>query len=154
MAKFTDRASVIEYLLNEGPNDFTAEELEPVNDWELLETLLHWEGIVGFTDMILSACEALGLPETEDKKRIAKLEGEVHYLVELLDERQLEQFTNWSISKELEGVNLKGKLVLEVWSGGRWVPTDYAENTNEGRAALESRYDDFDTPYVRIQYYT
>lgn len=115
MAKFTDRASVIEYLLNEGPNDFTAEEFKHINDWELLETLLHWEGIVGFTGMILSACEALGLPETEDKERIAELEGEVHYLVELLDEKQLEQFTNWSTSKKLEGVNLKGKYVKAVY---------------------------------------
>lgn len=58
---FTDRSDIIEYLLNEGYDSCSIEELESIDDESLFEELLVWEGIVGFTDEILSAVKALDL---------------------------------------------------------------------------------------------
>ena len=51
-------------------------------------------------------------------------------------------------------VDLKGKLVLQMYSGGKWSNIAWAENTPEGLEWLESKYDDYDNPSMRVELFT
>lgn len=155
MNTFETREDIVRYLIEESDGQYTQAELDPMSNRDLLDLYLQWEGIVNYADEILSAVRALGLAEPEGpipyEDYMDEMESDINYLVGLLDERQLARFNNWKTRKMMEAVDLRGKLVLQVWEGGRWINTDWSENTKDGYKALESRFNEFDTPYVRIQ---
>lgn len=155
MNSFETREDIVRYLIEESDGQYTQGELDQMSNKDLLDQYLQWEGIVNYTDEILSAVRALALAEPEGpipyEDYMDSLEGDIDYLLKLLDERQLARFNNWKTRKMMEAVDLRGKLVLQVWESGQWVNTDWSENTKDGYEALESRFNEFDTPYVRIQ---
>lgn len=155
MNSFETREDIVRYLIEESDGQYTQGELDPMSNEDLLDRYLQWEGIVNYTQEILSAVRALGLAEPEGpipyEDYMDALEEDIDYLLDLLDERQLARFNNWKTRKMMEAVDLRGKLVLQVWESGQWVNTDWSENTKDGYEALERRFNEFDTPYVRIQ---
>lgn len=60
---FEDRRDLEDYLIEESEGIYSREELERLSSYKLFTTWLAWEGIIGWTDNILSACKVLGLPD-------------------------------------------------------------------------------------------
>lgn len=119
------REELIESLVEEeGEEYFEREQLESMSPRDLLNTWLTWQGIQGFTDDILEACQALHLPDRADRGIL------------------------------YPEPDLKGKLVLQMYTSGKWARVAYAENTAEGLAWLEEMYGDFDNPNMTIELFT
>lgn len=57
MAK--ERQNVIDYLVRESEGDWSEEELAAMSNFELMDTYLTWNGIIGFTSDIMETVNAI-----------------------------------------------------------------------------------------------
>lgn len=55
------REDIINYLVEESEGDYTREELEAMDGFDLLDAYLQWEGICGYTRDIIDAVNASGV---------------------------------------------------------------------------------------------
>lgn len=101
----------IQEMLNklDETGEFSQEKLEKLSkDPEgLFEACLHWEGIIGFeedikewTKGLFKALPSLLYEDDEDPfKQLKDKEEQISYLVELLDEKQLDKFVEWEANR-------------------------------------------------------
>ena len=59
MERFSNKQDLIDYLVSEECD--TEENLKQMDSRELLDTYLVWEGIIGFTDDIISAVKVCSI---------------------------------------------------------------------------------------------
>lgn len=51
------RQEIIDYLVDESEGEWTEEALSAMSNFELFDTYLTWEGIIGYTEKIMETVE-------------------------------------------------------------------------------------------------